>query len=87
VNANQMTERGALAVLRLMDLADPVPGKHDGSLPIIGVDTFLGSAVDDEPTAGLELARATETETSRRHWTNRQPTTASSAHAVACPER
>jgi methylmalonyl-CoA mutase len=36
--------------------------KHDGSLPIIGVNTFLGPPTDDEPASGLELARATEDE-------------------------
>ncbi|WP_432974685.1 fused isobutyryl-CoA mutase/GTPase IcmF [Dactylosporangium sp. CA-233914] len=36
--------------------------KHDGSLPIIGVNTFLGPPDADEPANGLELARATEDE-------------------------
>jgi methylmalonyl-CoA mutase len=36
--------------------------KHDGTLPIIGVNTFLAPAGDDEPPVGLELARATEAE-------------------------
>ena len=36
--------------------------KHDGSLPIIGVNTFLSDAPDTEQHLGLELARATEDE-------------------------
>ncbi len=36
--------------------------KHDGSLPIIGVNTFLSDAPDTEVHLGLELARATEDE-------------------------
>ena len=36
--------------------------KHDGSLPIIGVNTFLGAPRDGGPTTDLELARATEGE-------------------------
>jgi methylmalonyl-CoA mutase len=35
--------------------------KHDGSLPIIGVNTFLGSATDEQPRQP-ELSRATESE-------------------------
>ena len=35
--------------------------KHDGSLPIVGVNTFLAPQQDDEPQT-LELARATEAE-------------------------
>lgn len=35
--------------------------KHDGSLPIVGVNTFL-SPTSTEPPADLELARATEEE-------------------------
>jgi methylmalonyl-CoA mutase len=35
--------------------------KHDGSLPIIGVNTFRAPASADEPVA-LELARGTEAE-------------------------
>ncbi len=35
--------------------------KHDGSLPIVGVNTFTGSA-DGPPSDHLELARATEDE-------------------------
>jgi methylmalonyl-CoA mutase len=35
--------------------------KHDGSLPIVGVNTFLGAQRDDEPVE-IELARATEEE-------------------------
>ncbi len=35
--------------------------KHDGSLPIIGVNTFLPRARDEEPPR-IELARATEAE-------------------------
>ncbi|MDA0788151.1 MAG: methylmalonyl-CoA mutase family protein [Proteobacteria bacterium] len=34
--------------------------KHDGSLPIIGVNTFLGDGL--EPLSNLELARSTEDE-------------------------
>jgi methylmalonyl-CoA mutase len=36
--------------------------KHDGSLPIIGVNTFLGSPADGQPATSLELARATDAE-------------------------
>ncbi|MDQ7910823.1 methylmalonyl-CoA mutase family protein [Phytohabitans sp. ZYX-F-186] len=36
--------------------------KHDGSLPIIGVNTFLGTAESETATTTLELARATEAE-------------------------
>jgi methylmalonyl-CoA mutase len=35
--------------------------KHDGSLPIVGVNTFLNPHEDDEPPT-VELARATESE-------------------------
>jgi len=35
--------------------------KHDGSLPIVGVNTFLAEQTDDEPHT-VELARATEAE-------------------------
>ena len=35
--------------------------KHDGSLPIVGVNTFLNPNADDEPPT-VELARATENE-------------------------
>jgi methylmalonyl-CoA mutase len=35
--------------------------KHDGSLPLVGVNTFLAPQRDDEP-ATVELARATEAE-------------------------
>jgi methylmalonyl-CoA mutase len=35
--------------------------KHDGSLPIVGVNTFLNPNADDEPPT-VELARATEDE-------------------------
>ncbi|WP_327002410.1 hypothetical protein OHA72_45990 [Dactylosporangium sp. NBC_01737] len=35
--------------------------KHDGSLPIIGVNTFLGPP-GAAPVTGLELARATQEE-------------------------
>ena len=35
--------------------------KHDGSLPIVGVNTFLNPNADDEPPT-VELARATEKE-------------------------
>jgi methylmalonyl-CoA mutase len=35
--------------------------KHDGSLPIVGVNTFLAPHRDAEPTT-VELARATEVE-------------------------
>ena len=34
--------------------------KHDGTLPIIGVNTFLNPDADGEPTAALELARGTD---------------------------
>ncbi|WP_432843389.1 fused isobutyryl-CoA mutase/GTPase IcmF [Dactylosporangium sp. CA-092794] len=33
--------------------------KHDGTLPIIGVNTFLAPAGEEAPATGLELARAT----------------------------
>ncbi|WP_242425057.1 methylmalonyl-CoA mutase family protein, partial [Frankia sp. EI5c] len=36
--------------------------KHDGSLPIVGVNTFLGSEADENGAVPLELARATEEE-------------------------
>ena len=36
--------------------------KHDGSLPIVGVNTFLDSAAGEEPPATVELARGTESE-------------------------
>ncbi len=36
--------------------------KHDGSLPIIGVNTFRKEKSDDEEPATIELARATEDE-------------------------
>ena len=36
--------------------------KHDGSLPIVGVNTFLAPRGDDTPSRPLELARATEAE-------------------------
>src|SRR5215207_6083567 len=36
--------------------------KHDGSLPIVGVNTFLAPERDDETPATVELARATEAE-------------------------
>jgi isobutyryl-CoA mutase len=36
--------------------------KHDGSLPIVGVNTFLAPDRDDTPAGPLELARATEEE-------------------------
>ncbi len=39
--------------------------KHDGSLPIIGVTTFLGPGAGGPP-AHLPLARATETEKQRQ---------------------
>jgi methylmalonyl-CoA mutase len=35
--------------------------KHDGSLPIVGVNTFLSAQPDDVPQT-VELARATEAE-------------------------
>jgi methylmalonyl-CoA mutase len=35
--------------------------KHDGSLPIVGVNTFLGPQSEDHPVE-IELARATEEE-------------------------
>ena len=35
--------------------------KHDGTLPIIGVNTFLAPKADEEPPT-VELARATEAE-------------------------
>ena len=36
--------------------------KHDGTLPIIGVNTFLREGADGDPDAEVELARATEDE-------------------------
>jgi methylmalonyl-CoA mutase len=36
--------------------------KHDGTLPIIGVNTFIASSADDEVSAPIELARATDAE-------------------------
>ncbi|WP_448608976.1 fused isobutyryl-CoA mutase/GTPase IcmF [Geodermatophilus sp. URMC 60] len=36
--------------------------KHDGSLPIVGVNTFLDPHRDDTPPKPVELARATEAE-------------------------
>jgi len=36
--------------------------KHDGSLPLIGVNTFLPRAGQQEETAGLELMRSTDAE-------------------------
>jgi isobutyryl-CoA mutase len=36
--------------------------KHDGSLPIVGVNTFLDPHRDETPPKPLELARATEDE-------------------------
>jgi isobutyryl-CoA mutase len=36
--------------------------KHDGSLPIVGVNTFLDPHRDETPPQKLELARATEAE-------------------------
>jgi methylmalonyl-CoA mutase len=36
--------------------------KHDGSLPLIGVNTFRAPAADDGPPDVVELARATEQE-------------------------
>jgi len=36
--------------------------KHDGSLPIIGVNTFRRPQADDEQPQEVELARATEEE-------------------------
>ncbi len=36
--------------------------KHDGSLPIVGVNTFLAERGDDEVPVEVELARATEEE-------------------------
>ncbi|CCH90634.1 Methylmalonyl-CoA mutase, large subunit [Modestobacter italicus] len=36
--------------------------KHDGSLPIVGVNTFLDPNAADEPPRTVELARATEAE-------------------------
>ena len=36
--------------------------KHDGSLPLIGVNTFLRAKGDDEEPVEVELARATESE-------------------------
>jgi methylmalonyl-CoA mutase len=37
-------------------------GKHDGSLPIIGVNTFVNPHAADQAVAPIELARATEAE-------------------------
>jgi isobutyryl-CoA mutase len=36
--------------------------KHDGSLPIVGVNTFLDPHLDQTPAGPVELARATEEE-------------------------
>jgi methylmalonyl-CoA mutase len=36
--------------------------KHDGSLPIVGVNTFLDPHAGDEAPSTVELARATEAE-------------------------
>jgi methylmalonyl-CoA mutase len=36
--------------------------KHDGSLPIVGVNTFINTHPDPEAHHGLELARGTESE-------------------------
>jgi isobutyryl-CoA mutase len=36
--------------------------KHDGSLPIVGVNTFLREGADGDPDAEVELMRATEEE-------------------------
>ena len=36
--------------------------KHDGSLPLIGVDTFTGPDANRAAPAKVELARATEAE-------------------------
>jgi methylmalonyl-CoA mutase len=36
--------------------------KHDGSLPMVGVNTFLRGTPDDDAPAEIELARATEDE-------------------------
>jgi methylmalonyl-CoA mutase len=36
--------------------------KHDGSLPLIGVNTFLDPHRDETPPGPVELARATEAE-------------------------
>ena len=36
--------------------------KHDGTLPIIGVNTFRKPTGDDDEPAAVELARATESE-------------------------
>jgi len=36
--------------------------KHDGSLPLIGVNTFLGTSEGEAATTKLELARGTEAE-------------------------
>ncbi len=36
--------------------------KHDGSLPIVGVNTFVKPSRDDEPAPAVALARATEAE-------------------------
>jgi isobutyryl-CoA mutase len=36
--------------------------KHDGSLPIVGVNTFLREGADGDPDAEVELMRATEAE-------------------------
>ena len=36
--------------------------KHDGTLPIVGVNTFLGDQEEPETHHGLELARGTEVE-------------------------
>jgi methylmalonyl-CoA mutase len=36
--------------------------KHDGTLPIIGVNTFRNPHADSAPPSAIELARATEAE-------------------------
>jgi methylmalonyl-CoA mutase len=36
--------------------------KHDGSLPIVGVNTFLAPPADEEAPVTVELARASEAE-------------------------
>lgn len=36
--------------------------KHDGSLPLIGVNTFLGGKESHIETGGMELIRSTEEE-------------------------
>ncbi len=37
-------------------------GKHDGTLPLVGVNTFLDPHADETPARELELARGTEAE-------------------------